>query len=53
MNRFLAFAVLCGLSLTACAQQAAPPAEGQKITVGAKTLVEPVYAAGTPEARVS
>jgi len=30
MNRFLAFAVLCGLSLTACAQQAAPPAEGQK-----------------------
>jgi thiol:disulfide interchange protein DsbC len=43
---------LCGLSLTACAQQAAPPAEGQKITVGAKALAEPVYAAGTPEARV-
>jgi thiol:disulfide interchange protein DsbC len=52
MNRFLAFAVLCGLSLTACAQQAAPPAEGQKISVGAKTLIEPVFAAGTPEARV-
>ena len=51
MNRFLAFAALCGLSLSACAQQPAPDA-GQKITIGPKTAAEPVYAAGTPEGRV-
>lgn len=52
MNRFLVFAVLCGLSLSACAQQAAPDAAGRKITIGPKTAPEPVYVAGTPEARV-
>jgi len=51
MTRFLAFAVLCCLSLSACAQQAAPGA-GQKITIGPKAAPEPVYAAGSPEARV-
>ena len=51
MIRFLAFAALCSLSLSACAQQAAPDA-GQKITIGPKAAAEPVYAAGTPEARV-
>lgn len=51
MTRFLAFAALCSLSLSACAQQAAPEA-GQKITIGPKAAAEPVYAAGTPEARV-
>ena len=50
MNRFLAFAALCGLSLSACAQQPAPDA-GQKITIGPKAAAEPVYATGTPEAR--
>jgi thiol:disulfide interchange protein DsbC len=52
MIRFLAFAALCGLSLSACAQQAAPAAAGQKITIGPKAAAQPVYAAGTPEARV-
>lgn len=52
MNRFLAFAALCSLSLSACAQPAAPAAAGQKITIGPKTEAEPAYAAGTPEARV-
>lgn len=51
MTRFLAFAALCSLSLSACAQQSAPEA-GQKITIGPKAPAEPVYAAGTPEARV-
>lgn len=53
MTRFLAFAALCSLSLSACAQQAAPEA-GQKITVGPKAVAasEPTYVAGTPEARV-
>lgn len=51
MIRFLAFAALCSLSLSACAQQSAPEA-GQKITIGPKATAEPVYAAGTPEARV-
>ena len=51
MTRFLAFAALCSLSLSACAQQSAPEA-GQKITIGPKAAAEPVYAAGTPEARV-
>jgi thiol:disulfide interchange protein DsbC len=51
MNRFLAFAALCSLSLSACAQQSAPEA-GQKITIGPRPSAEPVYAAGTPEARV-
>lgn len=51
MTRFLAFAALCSLSLSACAQQAAPDA-GQKITIGPKAAAEPVYTAGTPEARV-
>ena len=51
MTRFLAFAVLCSLSLSACAQQAAPEV-GQKITIGPKAAAETVYAAGTPEARV-
>ena len=51
MTRFLAFAALCSLSLSACAQQSAPEA-GQKITIGPKASAEPVYAAGTPEARV-
>lgn len=51
MIRFLAFAALCSLSLSACAQQSAPEA-GQKITIGPKAAAEPVYAAGTPEARV-
>ena len=50
MNRFLAFAALCSLSLSACAQQSAPEA-GQKITIGPKAAAEPAYAAGTPEAR--
>lgn len=53
MTRFLAFAALCSLSLSACAQQAAPEATGQKITIGPKAAPEPVFAAGTPEARVS
>lgn len=52
MIRFLAFAALCGLSLSACAQQAAPQAAGQKITIGPKAAAEPVYAAGSSEARV-
>lgn len=52
MNRFLVFAALCSLSLSACAQQAAPQATGQKITIGPKAAAEPAYAAGTPEARV-
>jgi thiol:disulfide interchange protein DsbC len=52
MTRFLAFAALCSLSLSACAQQAAPDA-GQKITIGPKAAPETVYASGTPEARVS
>jgi len=51
MTRFLAFAALCSLSLSACAQQSAPEA-GQKITIGPNATAEPVYAAGTPEARV-
>jgi len=51
MIRFLAFAALCSLSLSACAQQSAPEA-GQKITIGPNATAEPVYAAGTPEARV-
>ena len=51
MTRFLAFAALCSLSLSACAQQSAPEA-GQKITIGPKAAAEPVYATGTPEARV-
>jgi len=52
MTRFLTFAALCSLSLSACAQQAAPQVADQKITIGPKTVAEPVYAAGTPEARV-
>lgn len=52
MTRFLAFAALCSLSLSACAQPAAPQAAGQKITIGSPAKVEPVYASGTPEARV-
>ena len=40
MNRFLAFAALCSLSLSACAQQSAPEA-GQKITIGPKAAAEP------------
>jgi thiol:disulfide interchange protein DsbC len=52
MIRSLAFAALCGLSLSACAQPATPPAAGQKITIGPKAMAEPVFAAGTPEARV-
>ena len=52
MTRFLAFAALCSLSLSACAQSAAPEATGQKITIGPKAAAEPVYVAGTPEARV-
>ena len=51
MNRFLAFAALCGLSLSACAQQPAPDAAGQKISIGPKAAAEPTFAAGTPEAR--
>ncbi|HSD17079.1 MAG TPA: DsbC family protein [Thermomonas sp.] len=52
MIRFLAFAALCGLSLSACAQQAAPQGAGQKITIGPQAAAEPIYAAGTPEARI-
>ena len=52
MNRFLAFAALCSLSLSACAQPAASQASDQKITIGPKAEAEPAYAAGTPEARV-
>ena len=51
MIRFLAFAALCSLSLSACAQQAAPAAAGQKITIGPQATTEPNYATGTPEAR--
>ena len=51
MNRFLAFAALCGLSLSACAQQPAPDAAGQKISIGPQAVAEPTFAAGTPEAR--
>ena len=52
MTRFLVFAVMCSLSLSACAQQAAPATTGHKITIGPKAAAEPAYAAGTPEARV-
>ena len=48
--RCLVFALLSTFSLAACAQQAAPEA-GQKLTIGPKATAEPVYAAGTPEAR--
>ena len=51
MNRFLAFAALCSLSLSACAQQAAPEV-GQKLTIGPKAAAEPTYATNSPEARV-
>lgn len=51
MSRLLAFAALFSLSLSACAQQAAPEA-GHKVTIGPKAAAEPDYAAGTPEARV-
>ncbi|GHC09628.1 DsbC family protein [Thermomonas carbonis] len=51
MNRFLAFAALCGLSLSACAQQPAPDAAGQKITIGPKAMAEPAFATGSPEER--
>ena len=52
MNRFLVFAALCGFSLSACAQQAAPDAAGQKISIGPDAAAEPAYAAGSVEARV-
>ena len=51
MNRLLAFAALCSLSLSACAQQPAPDAAGQKISIGPQAAAEPTFAAGTPEAR--
>ena len=51
MNRFLAFAALCSLSLSACAQQPAPQAADQKITIGPRLAAEPAYATGSPEAR--
>ena len=55
--RFTLFAALCSFSLAACAQSASPTsAEGSKIAVSsaakAPVPVEPVYAAGSPEARV-
>ena len=55
----LVFALLCSMSLAACAQPAGPQADGgRKIAVEApksgKTpaQVEPAFAAGSPEARV-
>ena len=55
--RFTLFAALCSFSLAACAQSASPTsADGSKIAVSsaakAPVPVEPVYAAGSPEARV-
>lgn len=55
--RFTLFAALCSFSLAACAQSASPTsADGSKIAVSsaAKAPVPagPVYAAGSPEARV-
>ncbi|HMT38990.1 MAG: DsbC family protein [Xanthomonadales bacterium] len=55
--RFTLFAALCSFSLAACAQSASPTsADGSKIAVSsaakAPVPAEPVYAAGSPEARV-
>lgn len=55
--RFILFAALCSFSLAACAQSASPSsADGSKIAVSsaakAPVPAEPVYAAGSPEARV-
>lgn len=55
--RFILFAALCSFSLAACAQSASPTsADGSKIAVSsaakAPVPAEPVYAAGSPEARV-
>lgn len=55
--RFTLFAALCSFSLAACAQSASPSsADGSKIAVSsaakAPVPAEPVYAAGSPEARV-
>lgn len=55
--RFTLFAALCSFSLAACAQSASPTsAGGSKIAVSsaakAPVPAEPVYAAGSPEARV-
>ena len=55
--RFTLFAALCSFSLAACAQSASPTsADGSKIAVSSAAKspvpVEPVYAAGSPEARV-
>ena len=59
MKHFVFAAALTSLSLTACAQSAAPQAEGgQKISVGSnspaatKPIAEPSFAAGSPEAKV-
>lgn len=49
MKRLL-LAALCSVSLSACAQQPADPAPAPANVAAAP--VEPVYAAGTPEARV-
>ena len=57
--KHLVFALLSSFSLAACAQSAAPQAEGgQKISVGGnspaatKPIAEPSFAAGSPEAKV-
>lgn len=59
MKHFVFAAALTSLSLTACAQSAAPQVEGgQKISVGSnspaatKPIAEPSFAAGSPEAKV-
>lgn len=48
----LVLAVLCGLSLTACAQPAEPQAAGTAAPAESPALAEPTFAAGTPEATV-
>jgi len=58
MKRLVFAALLASSSLTACAQPAAPQANGQKISVGSnspaatKPIAEPVFAAGSPEEKV-
>ena len=55
----LVFALLCSVSLSACAQSSTPQAaDGQKIGVGSnaptatKPIAEPSFAAGSPEEKV-
>ena len=55
----LVFALLCSVSLSACAQSSSPQAaDGQKIGVGSnaptatKPIAEPSFAAGSPEEKV-